>query len=107
MALKSDPVTPVALGEARGAGGFALNRTRPACSVRENSVGVKLRGDGCAGDGERVARGGAGGSPSRGVWVEDRHGSAIWTIGGRSCVAKLINEGGHAAKRIVACTGRR
>lgn len=51
-------VVLIALGEARGRGGFALGGARPARTVGENAVSVKFRGDGGAGNGDRVTVGG-------------------------------------------------
>ena len=45
----------VTLGEARRAGRLAIDCTRPARAVWEYAVGVKLGGDGGAGNGENVA----------------------------------------------------
>ena len=45
----------VMLGEARRAGRLAIDCTRPARAVWEYAVGVKLGGDGGAGNGENVA----------------------------------------------------
>lgn len=91
----------VTLGEAGRAGGFTLNRARPARSVSKDAVGVELGGDGRAGYRERVAVGGAGMNDRRSVGVEDGHSSTIGAVGRRSSVAEPVDAGDYASKGVV------
>ncbi len=91
----------VTLGEARRIGGFALRRARPAGAVGGDAVGVELWGYGGAGDGERVARGGAGGDANRSVGVMDGQSPSIRTIGRGGSVAELVDAGDDATELVV------
>ena len=97
----------IALGEARRIRSLALHGLCPARAVGEDAVGVKLGGDGGAGDGECIAIGGAGCDASRYVGVMDGHSSPVLAILRCSGVAKLVDAGDDAAKLVVSYAGNR
>src|SRR5574344_929456 len=67
----------VTLCEARRFCRFALNSFPPARTVWQDAVGMELGRYGGAGNGENVARGGAGGDSRRGVGVKDGQSSPV------------------------------
>ena len=95
----------VALGEARGRSCFALNGFMPARAIGKDAVGVELGSYRGAGDGENVARGGAGGDSRRGVGVKDGQSSPVLAILRRGCIAQGVDTRNYAAKLVVARAG--